>query len=237
MAKARIHSIVSVKQSLKTAVFTCVLFHWSKPNTTFLGVYKTDRERAGDYWMPRVGDTVQHFGNKISKVVSRSYNQPNERKEDTMSVRGKMSEDRINFFLHYRYYKPELNEVLVKAFGLTEHQVLCLRKDNPHGFWVHCRPSQFARFMIYRDETGMVNGFKDLNAALVEPSKPETLAENISKKIGAVGSVNGGSSVSVCMVTKILDLVGMDPHEKISCNVQPDGMNIVEVWSNPHNNA
>lgn len=39
---------------------------------------------------------------------------------------------------------------------------------------VVCRPSQFARFLIKRDEYGFANSFKTLNAELFTPVEPAT---------------------------------------------------------------
>ena len=139
-----------------------------------------------------------------------------------MSKRGHMSEDRVRFFLHFRYYQQMgMNNVLCRAFGMDLDTVQELRRANDGGFWIVCRPSQFARFMIYRDAAGINNGFKDLNAVLTEPCKPATIAEALSAEFGQ-------STGFFCAVLKH---VGVNGHDPASHSCQP--ADEVQVWANP----
>ena len=66
--------------------------------------------------------------------------------------------------------RERMADVMAKAFGMAVGDAL-YSMDGGHdnyGVWITCRPSQFARFMIYRNDAGIQNGFKDLKAELVE---------------------------------------------------------------------
>lgn len=81
-----------------------------------------------------------------------------------------MSKDRVRFFLGERYFQDDMSKiegVLRKAFDLHINETRRLA-HNSSGFWITCRPSQFARFMIYRNQAGITNGFMDLKAELIE---------------------------------------------------------------------
>lgn len=93
---------------------------------------------------------------------------------------GAMSKDRVQFYLPSRYFMkwPSSNkmsmddckEVLGKAFDLRLNECGRLMDENPDGFTVVCRPSQFARFIIFRHMYGQcINGVRDL--------RPELLSE------------------------------------------------------------
>lgn len=84
-----------------------------------------------------------------------------------------MSNDRVRFWIDYRYFQQRgMYDVLKKAFDLSEHRARKAQTGPYEGFWIVCRPSQFARFMIYRNEAGIKNGFMDLKADLFVPEKP-----------------------------------------------------------------
>ncbi len=97
------------------------------------------------------------------------------RKGNTMpsSQAGQMSQDRVRFWLPSNYYNTGhsviMCSVLRDAFGLSYGQSERVMKDNELGFWIVCRPSQFARFMIYRNNAGIKNGFMDLKSELFTP--------------------------------------------------------------------
>ncbi len=72
-----------------------------------------------------------------------------------------MSHDRVLFELDTFSMDSATKAAFRKAFGM----------DPPAGsniVKVRCRPSQFARFLIYRNDEGGRNAFKNLNARLVE---------------------------------------------------------------------
>ena len=92
--------------------------------------------------------------------------------------RGRMSDDRVLFFLRaahlqdYRYV-----DVLKATFGLTKENIdKLLDIASPragdgvdsHGVHIICRPSQFTRFLIRRSEAGKQNQFKELNPYLFD---------------------------------------------------------------------
>ena len=83
-------------------------------------------------------------------------------------------EERVRFWLGSRYFQgvtdyDRLIDVLDKSFG----QEFPFPRDviKGEGFWVICRPDQFARFMIFRNAAGITNGFMDLKAELLQPEK------------------------------------------------------------------
>lgn len=82
--------------------------------------------------------------------------------------------DRVRFWLGEQYLrKNNIYPVLMKAFGLGEEEARGLYNDScagDDGFWITCRPDQFARFMIYRNKAGVRNGFMDLQATLFTPA-------------------------------------------------------------------
>jgi hypothetical protein len=95
----------------------------------------------------------------------------------------KMSHDRVKFFIGKQYFGPKLGEVLSQAFGYPESNKgswTNRMRDYSEGFYLVCRPSQFARFMILRDAAGLVNGFKDLHAELFVPQPPKDIYTRIA---------------------------------------------------------
>lgn len=80
------------------------------------------------------------------------------------------SKNRIRFFIGERYFKTPsarimIGAVLARAFGISAMAMdTWLRGE---GVWITCRLSQFTRFMIYRNEKGITNGFMDLHAELI----------------------------------------------------------------------
>lgn len=85
-----------------------------------------------------------------------------------------MSKDRVRFFLGYTYYSNNneilrMATVLGKAFGLDHVEAVKIMQTYTDGVWIVCRPSQFARFLIYRNAAAIKNGFMDLRAELFSP--------------------------------------------------------------------
>lgn len=80
----------------------------------------------------------------------------------------RMSIDRVRFTIFEGVYKSETLEydrVLGKAFSLSYNQIHRAFLD--HGqLIILCRPSQFARFLIYRHEAHIPNSYSALNAKL-----------------------------------------------------------------------
>ena len=82
-----------------------------------------------------------------------------------------MSKDRVRFYIREQYFSTQAKRlnmagVMAKAFGLPKMGASDWLRGN--GVWVTCRPSQFARFMIYRNDANIVNGFMDLRAELIK---------------------------------------------------------------------
>lgn len=57
--------------------------------------------------------------------------------------------------------------ILRDVFGLSSNEINPLRSNG--SITIRCRPSQFARFLILRNEAGFRNGFKELNPKLICP--------------------------------------------------------------------
>ena len=85
-----------------------------------------------------------------------------------------MSRDRVTFFLPKRYYQTgqrasngfslsTMQRILLRSFGMQHGESYKLMNANPRGFTITCRPSQFARFIVYRcDVDEGINGIRDL---------------------------------------------------------------------------
>lgn len=85
----------------------------------------------------------------------------------------KMSKDRVRIFIGSKYLqKHNIYMVLENAFGIQENTARNMYQCKD-GFYVICRPSQFARFMIFRDQANIDNGFKDLRVEHFVPKDPE----------------------------------------------------------------
>lgn len=87
------------------------------------------------------------------------------------------SKDRVQFYLPHRYFakchsdnhmsRDDCKKVLGKAFSLGRDECGHLMDRNPNGFTIVCRPSQFARFIIFRHLWGhCINGVRDLEPEL-----------------------------------------------------------------------
>ena len=90
-----------------------------------------------------------------------------------------MSKDRVHFYLPGQCANDDddrtkaLDRAATEAFRLPLSHAKAIRKRRVE---IICRPSQFARFMILRNNYGGVNDFKGLDARLVKlPEPPEQL--------------------------------------------------------------
>lgn len=80
-----------------------------------------------------------------------------------------MSRDRVEFTLY-----PDTDTPTLRAFKAAFGMDIPAARPLDWGtgsVTIICRPSQFARFLIYRNDYGGVNGFKCLNPKLV-PARP-----------------------------------------------------------------
>ena len=112
-----------------------------------------------------------------------------------------MSHDRIRFHLVPKYFRStgsasgmtqeRCEEVLLQAFGMLKAHSAALMRDNPRGFQIVCRPSQFGRFIVIRNEIGnCINGISDLAPEIFIPEdKLQVIADryhiayNVMKRI------------------------------------------------------
>lgn len=109
------------------------------------------------------------------------------------------SKDRVRFFLPEKYFlnRPTQSgmtrsaciDVLIRAFGSNNWSAFMTAQ--PRGFWITCRPSQFARFIVYRHQFGScVNGIRDL---MPELTRPMTVYE----RIGTAANVSADTAKRV----------------------------------------
>lgn len=113
--------------------------------------------KRGD-WVEMVRDP--NDATRYSVVRLLKERSPTVKEEKVVPVK----EEKIRFFLGCRYYDhPRLPYVLNKAFGTNAKSI----HGTEGGLWIVCRPDQFAKFMIYRNEAGITNGFMDLQAKVV----------------------------------------------------------------------
>lgn len=152
-----------------------------------------------------------------------------EREESEMS----MSRDRVRFRLTENMLThSKMPEVLRRAFGVTADEVRRLREGR-RGVVIVCRPSQFARFLIYRNEAGIHNQFLalgppellDADSCVPETADPYSWVANEAR----------GTSVGAADVQRILEAVGIgeDYVRERMCE-RGDLPGILDVSDNPH---
>lgn len=81
-----------------------------------------------------------------------------------------MSKDRVEFYLRVDgTSSAALGKVFKRAFGTDMPSRGAAHDGRSTGEFVKviCRPSQFARFLIWRNEAGLTNSFRELDARLV----------------------------------------------------------------------
>ncbi len=97
-----------------------------------------------------------------------------------------MNKDRVRFHIRDHYFNSQerrmkMGNLMARAFDMSAMAADSWMHGD--GFWVTCRPSQFARFLIYRNEAGITNGFKDLHAKLVDGRKQD-IYDVLARKAG-----------------------------------------------------
>lgn len=168
----------------------------SDPTPMYVKTYWNQHARGP---VPQRGDTIRvrfHMSRKTGAaqwVIDGEQNETKDAeafgKEQAMTHSNTMSHDRVRFFISDSYYKNVhqqgvLRDVLKKAFGLgTASSTQCM-SGCCGGFYVVCRPSQFARFLIFRNDAGIKNGFVDLQAKLYVPAPPKDGYTLLAEKIG-----------------------------------------------------
>lgn len=145
---------------------------------------------------------------------------------------GKMSKDRVLFHLVNRYYSrypsensmawEDCQRVCLKAFGLSpcEFERLALANKEEGRIRILCRPSQFARFIIYRHKYGKcINGVRDLDPTLLNEGDLyerdgrealDAMAENVRHRLGW-----GRDTVDSRLVSAVLDELEIDIRDRI----------------------
>ncbi len=144
------------------------------------------------------------------------------------------SKDRVTFYLPHRYFngnggpsntgmrRDTCVHVLHSAFGLVpgEGGWGGAISAHPEGFHIVCRPSQFARFIVYCHEAGeCINGIRDLDPGLGPVMKEQSLYDKIAVKFLA----------QVCEETTRAILCEADVHNRL---VKTEGT--FDVSRNPH---
>lgn len=141
-----------------------------------------DSGRRGEQYHNPYAPFEAEYGRYLNGYTSGASSRPYVtvfREVPKVSRRGRMSDDRVLFFLraaHLQDYKYV--GVLKATFGLTKDNIDKLwgialpRMGNGadvHGVHIICRPSQFTRFLIRRNEAGKQNQFKELSPSIFLP--------------------------------------------------------------------
>ena len=96
-----------------------------------------------------------------------------------------ISRDRVKFTLTETVLcRNGMDDVLNKAFNInirTAMSYLCYEKDYASkALTIICRPSQFARFLIYRNDACINNVFKAMNPELFIPEEEKKTPLDVS---------------------------------------------------------
>ncbi len=123
-----------------------------------------------------------------------------------------MSKDRVRFTLPQRYFQGASRRpngfnritmlgILRGAFSMTHAESVGLMDHYPNGFEIECRPSQFGRFIVLRhDANEGINGVRDLEPRIVQPSKPMDVYQCAALELEHLGlTPNGVREVAVCL--------------------------------------
>ena len=113
-----------------------------------------------------------------------------------------MSKDRVQFTLPPRYFQSSrdiisngfkrdtMMRVLRHALGMTYAESANLFDQNPGGFTIECRLSQFARFIVLQYETMEgINGIKDLNPKIMPEQRSRNLYERVSDELNVPSNI------------------------------------------------
>ena len=87
---------------------------------------------------------------------------------------GEMSGDRVRIVIPERYlHSSTFKKVMREAFAMSDSDFDGFKSVDDHygnnGMEVICRPSQFGRFIVLRNEAGGTNSVKDLQPELFRP--------------------------------------------------------------------
>lgn len=145
---------------------------------------------------------------------------------------GAPSRDRVRFHLGYQYLQNKAIEaVLLNAFGIGPCDLTSLKgQSNGCGFDIICRPSQFARFLIFRNAAGISNGFKDLQPALYVPEPPRDGFDMLASAAG----------IDKCEVINVADALGLTAKD-VECRLRRQQethcrheTTVIDVSKNPY---
>ena len=95
------------------------------------------------------------------------------RKSVHVQVKVSKADKTVRFWISSRYSNAlaaqlAMGRVLVKVLSMKEDEANALLLTG-QGFWIICRESQFARFLIKRNEEGLPNLFQDLRVDYYMP--------------------------------------------------------------------
>lgn len=77
------------------------------------------------------------------------------------------SRDRVQFTFSDNHQNQDANvDAAIKAFGMKRSDAVAAFVNQTR---IECRPSQFARFLIYRSDAVSINRFRELDAELFIP--------------------------------------------------------------------
>lgn len=116
----------------------------------------------------KIGSRDSMIAARTLETLEKTRVEPNREGDCDMA----MSNDRVRFFLTERHFCFEGRKLVQSAFNMTKLEISKTIRENPDGFWIVCRPSQFARFLIYRNGSEVSNSFVELKPTLV-PEKWE----------------------------------------------------------------
>lgn len=129
-------------------------------------------------------NTSHNFHHMLHENAARNHmtrgilNAMNKREQQIMAK----SQDRVRFQLQAYYFTcPGIRGLLRSSFqldGMAGNE-LAHKADTYGHVVIVCRPSQFARFLIYREKEGMQNMFKELKAELFTPAIPAATNEPV----------------------------------------------------------
>jgi hypothetical protein len=118
---------------------------------------------------------IQSIRKQLSEARDNIQHLQHEGLPPAKSKPGRMSGDRVRIVLPERRMKRDaFMRAAQEAFSLSAGELAALPKCQDHylngGVEVICRPSQFGRFMILRNEYGDDNSVKDLQPELFRPT-------------------------------------------------------------------
>lgn len=108
--------------------------------------------------------------------------------------RNQTMENRVRFFIGCKYLQNNaIYSVMRNALGLDDSVARELYRRATDGFWVICREEQFARFMVYRNNAGVPNGFMDLRATIIQA------VGDVYERIASAAGVDRGAVKKVLL--------------------------------------